>query len=121
MCSDPFQALEDVICCEADRLLSSGLKQSAMEGSELLNQLIKQADDRLIIMPGAGINADNILELKGKTGADEYHMTANSLIEGRMTYRKENIKMGGKLQFTEFTMSRTDIDKVKAICERKVK
>jgi len=119
MCFNPFQSLEDIIASGADRLLSSGLKQTALEGAELLNLLNLQANGRILIMPGAGINSENILVIQERTGTSEFHMTANSQYEGKMTYRKENIAMGGKLQFSEFSVNRTDIEKVKAICERK--
>jgi copper homeostasis protein len=47
-----------------------------MEGAALIDQLVRLADDRLVIMPGSGVRADNITELVQKTGAVEFHTSA---------------------------------------------
>lgn len=76
LAKDPFQALEDVIQCGANRLLSSGQEVCAGEGAELLHKLALLADNRIIIMPGAGINAKSIGELLVPNLFTEFHMTA---------------------------------------------
>ncbi|MGD0756540.1 MAG: copper homeostasis protein CutC, partial [Bacteroidales bacterium] len=43
MCNDPLKGLEDVIATGADRLLTSGQTNKAVEGIELISQLIRQA------------------------------------------------------------------------------
>ena len=53
-CSNPFEALEDIIEIGCERILTSGQQPTASEGADLVNQLIRQADDRIIIMPGSG-------------------------------------------------------------------
>ncbi len=73
---DPFQALEDIIEAGCQRLLTSGQKNTAIEGRDLISQLVKHAGDRIIIMPGSGVNADNIQQLK-ETGAHEFHMSGS--------------------------------------------
>jgi copper homeostasis protein len=50
MCTDPVKGLEDIIQSGAQRLLTSGQKNKAIEGSELINKLVKQAQRRIIIM-----------------------------------------------------------------------
>ncbi len=73
---DAFQALEDVIEAGCTRILTSGLHKTALEGIELLGQLIKQAAGRIIIMPGGGIRSSNIGQLVNATNASEYHSSA---------------------------------------------
>lgn len=75
-CRDPFEALEDIIECGCERILTSGQAQTAAEGSGLIKQLIDRAGDRIIIMPGAGIRSNNIEQLISSTGAAEYHTSA---------------------------------------------
>jgi Uncharacterized protein involved in copper resistance len=70
---DLFQALEDCIDLGCDRILTSGGKSSAVEGLEVLAKLIEQAGDRIIIMPGAGVSPDNILEITTSTHCKEIH------------------------------------------------
>lgn len=52
MCADPIRGIEDVIATGAARLLSSGQKDKATDGVELLRQLVIIAGDRLTVMPG---------------------------------------------------------------------
>ncbi len=73
---DPFQALEDLIACGCARVLTSGQKSTAAEGSGLLKKLVQAAGDRIVIMPGAGIRSHNLLQLVESCQAREYHSSA---------------------------------------------
>lgn len=74
-CAEPFKALEQIIGLGCDRLLTSGQKPSAYEGMELIAELVKRADGRIIIMPGAGITPANLDIIENETGAVEFHGT----------------------------------------------
>src|SRR5574338_1713550 len=69
--ANPFEALEDIIATGCERILTSGLKPTAPEGAETLAQLVRQADYRIIIMPGSGVRSDNIAALARQKGAEE--------------------------------------------------
>ena len=84
--NDPFQALEDVIDLGFERILTSGLKPKASEGADLLSQLIKQSNERIIIMPGSGINSQNIISIAKITGAREFHSSASVSIPSKMEF-----------------------------------
>lgn len=71
--SDPYQAIETLIELGIDRILTSGLKETAIEGSKLLRDLIEKYGDRIEILPGSGITHDNVLEVLEKTGAKQVH------------------------------------------------
>jgi copper homeostasis protein len=86
-CKDPFKALESIIETGCERILTSGLKSSAIEATELLKQLVEKAGNRISIMPGAGINSSNILELKNITKAKEYHTSAKTERSSLMNYQ----------------------------------
>lgn len=86
------QALEDVIEIGCERILTSGLVPNALDGAEILAALIKQADERIIIMPGSGVRSDNIIELAQKTGAVEFHTSARMNIDSEMEYTNEEMK-----------------------------
>ena len=79
--ADPFQALEDIINCGFNRILSSGLKNAAPEGAELLSNLVKKAGNQIIIMPGSGVDDTNIEKLHETVGAHEYHSSAKIEVE----------------------------------------
>ena len=74
-CANPFRALEEIISLGCDRILTSGQRQSALEGKELIAKLVEAAKGRIIIMPGAGITPKNLPLLKEYTNAIEYHGT----------------------------------------------
>lgn len=74
-CAEPFAALDQIIALGCDRLLTSGQKPSAYEGMELIAELVKRADGRIIIMPGAGITPANLDIIENETGAVEFHGT----------------------------------------------
>jgi copper homeostasis protein len=72
--TEPFYALEDIVACGVDRLLTSGQKVSATEGIELIALLVQKAGNRIAIMPGAGIHAGNINNIIAMTGVTEIHI-----------------------------------------------
>lgn len=72
-CREPLEALEQLIEIGCQRILTSGQQSTAPEGIDLIGQLVKAADERIIIMPGSGVRKENIKELAEKTGATEFH------------------------------------------------
>lgn len=90
--ANPFEALEDVISIGCERILTSGQRPTALEGVELLNQLVRQADERIVIMPGSGVRSSNILQIAEKTEASEYHTTARTTVASTMEYINEAMK-----------------------------
>ncbi|HBT84484.1 MAG: copper homeostasis protein CutC [Fermentimonas sp.] len=114
MCRDPYDALEKIIELGCDRILTSGQQPKAVEGINLLKELVERAGDRIIIMPGSGVNADNILHLARETGAIEFHLSAREPIESGMLYRNPNLKMGGtSIVINEFEELVTSSEKVR--------
>ncbi len=104
--NDPFKAMEDVIAIGCERILTSGQKPTALEGAQLINELIRQAAGRIIIMPGSGVRAENIFSLAKKTGAKEFHSSASIFTNSKMNFI--NKAMNEKL-----TSVITDGDEVK--------
>ena len=88
---DPFKALEDIISIGCERILTSGQKSVATDGAALLNELVKQANGRIIIMPGSGVRSDNIETLVKKTNATEFHTSARTYAESKMEFINESM------------------------------
>jgi len=89
---NPFEALEDIIQTGCERILTSGHKPTALEGAQLLDELIRQANDRIIIMPGSGIRATNISEVAKRTGAVEFHSSASIKMNSSMTFINQDMR-----------------------------
>jgi len=70
---DADAALEQAVELGFERILSSGGQPKAMDGAETLKRMVERAGDRLIVMPGSGIRAGNVLEILSRTGAREVH------------------------------------------------
>ena len=83
-CRDPFEALEELITIGCQRILTSGQQPTAPLGIELITQLVKAADERIIIMPGSGVREDNIKELAERTGAVEFHSSLRTKIKSKI-------------------------------------
>jgi copper homeostasis protein len=83
------RALEDVVQSRAARILTSGGAAGALAGAAVLAVLVAKAGDRIIIVPGAGINSENAVEVLRKTGASEIHSGLSSAMPyGSGDYKK---------------------------------
>ncbi len=84
-----FEALDTLRDLGIQRVLTSGGQSNALIGIELLGELVEEADEEVIIMPGGGIRPDNLLDLLN-TGAQEYHCSA--IAKGNQTSDIDAIK-----------------------------
>jgi copper homeostasis protein len=66
--------------------LTSGQKPTAYDGMNNIKALVQKADNRIIIMPGSGINSKNIIKIAQYTGATEFHSSARYFIESKMQF-----------------------------------
>ena len=112
MTPDPYFALDTLIELRVERVLTSGQKNTAIEGRELIKELVVKAADQIVVMAGSGLNPENINEFAEYTGAKEYHGTMRSVVRGEMIYKKEGISMGGNPNLSEFERYETDPGKV---------
>ena len=85
-CKDPFIALEELIEIGCQRILTSGQKPTVSEGVDLIAELNKKADDRIIIMPGSGVRKENIKMLAEKTGCIEFHSSLRGKAKSPMQF-----------------------------------
>jgi len=85
-CKDPFAALEELIEIGCHRILTSGQKPTVSEGVDLITELNKKADDRIIILPGSGVRKDNIKMLAEKTGCIEFHSSLRGKVKSPMQF-----------------------------------
>lgn len=73
VCKDPFVAIQVLIDLHVDRLLTSGMKDKAVHGKDLLKQLQMQFKDKIEILAGSGMNAQNALPFIEETGICQIH------------------------------------------------
>jgi copper homeostasis protein len=107
MTRDPVQAMEDIISLGIKRILTSGQAANAPAGADLIAELIIRAKGRTVIMPGGGINEENILRLKNHTRAVEFHASLRSPVKSRMQFHN-NTSCMGKTGENEYAWMETD-------------
>ena len=73
---DPFRALDELIDLGITRVLTSGQKNAAPQGTDLIRRLIERAHGRIEVLPGAGITVDNVRQFVASAGCAQIHMTA---------------------------------------------
>lgn len=117
MTRDPFEALDDLIELGIDRILTSGQARTAAEGTETLKKLIEKAGDKIIIMPGGGVNEKNVAEIVSKCGAKEIHASARERKESRMKFRNPNTTMDDSKNMNEYESMVASSKRIRAIKE----
>jgi copper homeostasis protein len=70
------KALEDVISCGFQTVLTSGCEPNVDLGKDNLKDLVKLANNRIVIMPGGGVRSSNIVRILTETKAYYYHSSA---------------------------------------------
>lgn len=115
LCRDAKKALEDIISAGAARILTSGQARTAIEGSGLIKTLVTEAKNRIIIMPGGGIDEYNIALLAGTTGAMEYHLSGRRQSESMMTFRRKGIYMGDPRLQSEYILKSADPERIRSV------
>ncbi|MBQ8271180.1 MAG: copper homeostasis protein CutC [Bacteroidaceae bacterium] len=114
MCREPQKALEEIIALGCHRVLTSGQAPTAEEGTELLKQLVAQADGRIIIMPGCGVNSLNAARILQTTNATEIHASARKSVGSNMLFRHGGVSMGNSA-YDEYSRSETCEEEVRKI------
>lgn len=113
MTRDYREALEALIRTGVDRVLTSGQRDTAIEGSDILKDTITIADGRIIIMACGALDAGNIAQVRTTTGVDEMHFAALKTIKSGMDFRNPHVGMGGTAIEREYEVTLTDVDAVR--------
>ncbi len=110
--ADPHAALEALIRCGIDRVLTSGQRPTAIEGSPLLARLHAQAAGRIIVMGCGALGPETIGRVRRETGLTELHFSALAARPSGMRYRRPEIAMGAAGPAREYHIEVTDPDLV---------
>ena len=115
MCKDPMIALEQLMEIGIKRILTSGGFNTALEGINILRELVEKGNDKIIIMPGSGVNEKNLTELILQTKAAEFHSSAKMFINTKMKYFNKKISMGGVKEVDEYKSISVDPEKIRSM------
>lgn len=91
-CKDPFKGLEQLIDIGCKRVLTSGQVPNVGNAIPMIRQLVEQANDRIVILPGSGVRADNIAKIAAETGAKEMHSSARKAMSSLMEFNQPTMQ-----------------------------
>lgn len=119
---DPKTALEQAVELGIITILTSGQKNAAWDGRDLLKELVEQSAGRIEILAGAGISPATIEKLVPYTGVTSYHMSGKITLDSAMKFRRDGVSMGFP-GFSEYEIWQTDQKNIRgavAVLERLV-
>ena len=88
---DPMEALQAVAACGCHRLLTSGQEPTALEGADVIRQLVGATNVK--ILAGSGVTPDNVRELIARTGVTEVHGSCKSILpDGTVQTNAEQVR-----------------------------
>ena len=90
---DPISGMQSLEELGVKRILTSGQKENALAGKELLKTLTERAKT-ISILAGAGINPTNVIEITTYTGVKEVHLSAKHKIGNNASVSMGNADTG---------------------------
>lgn len=105
---EPFEALEQAIDLGFERILTSGQQLKAIDGVDLLQQLVQRAAGRISIMPGSGVNVENARKILQVTGVHEIHSS------GRISQPNPDVR-SVELGFASPVFSQTSASNIRQV------
>jgi len=113
---DLIKSLETLISIGGiQRILTSGSESSALEGLDVIQELIKVANDRIQILPGGGITPGNMKRILDKCKVKEIHMAIPKVLPSAMKYRNPRVYMGTAILTPEFQTIVSDAEVISQI------
>lgn len=86
---EPEKAMEQLIEFGVDRVLTSGLKEKAADGADMIARLRRQYGSQIEILAGSGINHTNAADLILKTGIRQIHSSCKTWLPDQTTGSNE--------------------------------
>lgn len=87
--SNPYKAVESLIDLKVDRILTSGLKNKAIDGIDLLKDLNNLYNSNIEFVVGSGVNYENAKNIIECTGINQVHSSCKQFLEDKTTIGNE--------------------------------
>jgi copper homeostasis protein len=111
-------ALEDVIACGVDRILTSGGEVSAQRGVKTIATLNKIANGRIHIMAGGSIRVSNVRAIVQRSGVNEVHTSLSTKIASTAQHGNQHVHIGSQPhEFTRYAVLEEDVRAMKSTLE----
>lgn len=105
------EALEAVIRTGADRVLTSGGRQTAEQGVENISRLVTNAAGRIGVMVCGTIRKENIGQIARKTHASEFHASLRKKMKSPVAHQNSALSLGevGLDEFARYAVTAEDV------------
>lgn len=103
---EPMDQIPELIDMGICRILTSGQRANALEGAPMIAELQSRFGDKITIMPGCGVNANNIEKIYMATKCTNYHLSGKVDVGSGMKHRACMERMG--TPESEFKVERAD-------------
>ncbi len=90
---DKVIALEKIIACGFERILTSGGENTVSLGLEQIKKLMSQAGERIIIMPGGGTKPEHVWELNQTGNLKEVHASCKAFRPSLSRYSHPSVNL----------------------------
>lgn len=111
---NPLKELQKLIDLKVNRLLSSGQKPTAIEGISLLKKFKDYSKGKIEIMPGSGVNIENVLEFK-EAGFTSIHFSATT--KKQVLLQKPKVSMHSDTFFEEGIVATSNKETIRKIMQ----
>jgi len=112
---DLFQSLEELMSLKADRVLTSGGLNNVTKSIEMISKLNEIAEGEIGILPGGGIDENNIQDLF-TTGCSEFHLTGNEICKSQA--QKVSLKLNGTNTIPESDYLQSSVKKIQKVLSK---
>jgi len=122
MTRDHREAIEALVRSGVDRVLTSGLHDTALTGLDVLADTVKAAAGRIVVMGCGSLDETNIAHVLDSTQAPEVHFAALASEPSGMAFRNPAIGMGGteiEREYTNTVTSETAVRKIIAAARQR--
>lgn len=104
----------DILCkLGVTRILTSGQAPSVLYGAPKIKEMREYANGRIEILPGAGINLNNVTAILEETGCDQIHLSMKKICYDHSTSHNQEIFFGSALYPPEDRFFMADSEKIK--------
>jgi copper homeostasis protein len=93
VCRNQAQALEELINLGFTRVLTSGAKNNVEDGLRVIMNLMEQAGERIIIMPGGGMKPELVMPLYNTGYLKEIHASCKKVRQKRSIYHNPDVRI----------------------------
>ncbi len=113
-----IEAMEALARLGVERVLTSGQANTAVEGLDLIRELVGRSAGRVTVMAGGGVDEDNALRIVRETGVKELHLRGGTEEDSGMTFRRPGVFMGRRYAPDEYRRSETSQQRIREVVSR---